>query len=86
MLAGITSVNAEKMTIPIIVGSADVKALYPGLNIAFAIDKVCDLFYESNLSIDSINYKELGLYLAFNREDIKRDLKEVIPSRRKRQR
>ena len=47
-----------------IIGSTDVVALYPSLDIIFTIDKVCEVFFESDISIQGIDYAELGLYLA----------------------
>ena len=46
------------------IGSTDVKALYPSLDIDFTVDKVCEVFFESDISIQGIDFAELGLYLA----------------------
>ena len=46
--------------------SADVKALYPSLDIEFTTDVVCDMFESSDLNIEGIDYEELGLYLAIS--------------------
>ena len=48
----------------LIIGSTDVVALYPSLDIDFTIDKVCEVFFESDISIQGIDYAELGLYLT----------------------
>ena len=40
MLAGFKGVNDEE----VIIGPADVKALYPSLDISFAVEKVCEVF------------------------------------------
>ena len=50
----------------LIIGSADVVALYSSLDIDFTIDKVCEVFFESNVKIDGVDYEEVGLYLALN--------------------
>ena len=51
------------MTEEIVVGSADVKALYPSLDIDFTVDKVCEVFDDSDVKIEGIDTDELGLYL-----------------------
>ena len=48
----------------LIIGSTDVVVLYPSLGIDFTIDKVCEVFFESDISIQGIDYAELGLYLT----------------------
>ena len=51
------------------VGSADVKALYPSLDIDFSINKVCEVFHASKVRVVGLNVEELGLYLALNRNE-----------------
>ena len=85
MMAEIRRVNISTPTNPVVIGSADVKALYPSLDIDFTVDKVCQVFQDSDFSIDGVDYKELGLYLALNMtvqelEDCK--LSSVCPSRK----
>ena len=46
------------------IGSTDVVALYPSLDIEFTIDKVCKIFFESIISVRVTDDLELGLYLA----------------------
>ena len=50
-------------------GSTDVKALYPSIDIDFACEKVAEMFMTSDVDIDevSVDKRELGLYLALNR-------------------
>ena len=45
------------------IGSADVKALYPSLDIDFTSEKVAEMFVESAVSVNenSVDKKELGL-------------------------
>ena len=59
--------NAQRQK-EIIVGSADVKALYPSLDIEFTAKIVSEVFYSSCIRIEGINHQELGLYLALNME------------------
>ncbi|KAJ7323144.1 hypothetical protein OS493_032147 [Desmophyllum pertusum] len=63
--------NTEEIHISedIIVGSADVKALYPSLDIPFTVEKVCEVFHTSGVQVVGINAEELGLYLALNRTE-----------------
>ena len=67
MLATFRQVN-ENAGLPVntTILSADVKALYPSLDIEFTTDVVCDMFESSDLNIEGIDYEELGLYLAIN--------------------
>ena len=61
------------------------KALYPSLDIDFTIDKVCDIFFDSDVTLEGVDYEEVGLYLALTkkRSTLKRaGLEEVCPTRR----
>ena len=42
------------------------KALYPSLDIPFIIEKVCEVFYDSNIKNAGVSYEEVGLYLSLN--------------------
>ena len=68
MLAAIEEANnSGRIDEDCIVGSADVKSLYPSLDIDFAAEKVGEMFLESGIDAEVTNTKELGLYLALNR-------------------
>ena len=70
-----------------IIGSMDVEALYPSLDIDFTVDKVCEMLYNSKVTFEGINYKELGLYLSLvkNDEELQQmGLHRVCPKRRAR--
>ena len=69
LLAEVDKLNGEEVDSMDIVGSMDVEALYPSLDIDFTIDKVCQLFNNSTVNIEGIDYKELGLYLSLVRND-----------------
>ena len=45
-------------------GPADVKALYPSIDVNLAAEKVADIFLENGVEVDesSIDKRELGLY------------------------
>ena len=70
LLAAVRELNESgKLDERCTVGSADVKALYPSLDIDFTSEKVAEMFVESAVSVNenSVDKKELGLYLALNR-------------------
>ena len=50
----------------LVIGSLDVKALYPSLDIEAAIEIMSQTFVNSDFEVESINTSELGLYLAVN--------------------
>ena len=64
--AEIDKVNMSIGSKEIIIGSMDVKALYPSLDIPFTIDKVCEIINESTLQFENLWYDEISLYLAVN--------------------
>ena len=66
MMAEIARVNAEGLSDKVIVGSTDVKALYPSLDIEFTIQIVCEVVDSSGVTIDGMNYEEMGLYINLN--------------------
>ena len=65
MLAEISRTNEQTLT-DVIIGLADVRALYPSLDIEFTIEKVCEEFRESEVKIEGVDYNKVGLYLALN--------------------
>ena len=67
LLAEIERVNSEGLGDKVIIGSTDVKALYPSLDIAFTIKTVCEVFETSDVIILGVDYEELGLYVSLNR-------------------
>ena len=71
MLAAISECNVELQNTSnnISIGSADVKALYPSLDIPFTIEVVCEQMFKSNISFEGVDSEELGLYLSLNRDN-----------------
>ena len=68
MLAELERVNESgELDDSCTLGSLDVKALYPSLDVTFTSKIVGEMFYKSGVNIASVNHKELGLYLALNR-------------------
>ena len=84
MMAEIARVNSEGLDDNVIVGSTDVKALYPSLDIDFSIQIVCEVFESSDVTVHGIDYEELGLYISLSRsaEEIEAlGLSDVCPTR-----
>ena len=77
MKAEIDRVNATLSNKKIIIGSADVKALYPSLDIPFTIEKVCQEVLESELKFEGMWYEEIGLYIAVNYVNKMHELEEL---------
>ena len=69
MLADFKRINDSRIKEDVIIGSADVKALYLSLDIPFTVEKVCEVFHASSVQIIGLNAEELGLYLALNRTE-----------------
>ena len=85
LLAEVKRVNEQGLDEMDIIGSMDVEALYPSLDINFTIDKVCELLHESTVTIEGVDYKELALYLSLNYSDEQLQqlgLDNVCPKRR----
>ena len=60
------------------------KALYPSLAMDLTIEKVCDVFFESDIQIEGVDYAEVGLYLAINIEPEvlqRSNIADVCPTR-----
>jgi hypothetical protein len=85
IIAEIEKVNRMQRSSGLIVGSADVKSLYPNLDIDFTIEKVCEMFSESEIGVEDVDYEELGQYLALTMEakDMRKlGITEVCPERK----
>ena len=87
-MAGIKKANDElryNVDNEVIVGSADVKALYPSLDVDFTVDKVCEVFYGSEVRVEGVNVEELGLYLSVSLKEgdlMEAGIAQYYPSRR----
>ena len=89
VMAAIETVNLEQRVESdnkMLVGSQDVKALYPSLNIPFAAKTIGDEYVKSNVEFerDSVDVFELGLYLALtvdNNTLAADGLKDYCPTR-----
>ena len=86
MLAGIQQANDSGMIQEdTVIGSLDVKALYPSLDLDHTIETAAEEFRRSDVEIDGVNDEELGLYLSLSRsKEYLRDkgISEFCPKRK----
>ena len=85
MLSRVSEVNKDVDLSNCIIGSMDVKALYPSIDIDFAVDKCVEMIVGSEVEFKNVNVDELGLYLvlSLNEETLTREkLNEYCPKRR----
>ena len=84
MIAEIDKVNQRDHPRGLIIGSTDVVALYPSLDINFTVEKVCDIIRQSPIKFADLWYEELSLYVAVNSTQNELDslgLTDVCPKR-----
>ena len=67
LIAKLNEVNINGVHEDAIIGSLDVKALFPSLNIDHTIEIVGQEFENSKTEIEGINFKEVVLYIALNK-------------------
>ena len=72
MVAEIDRVNTSKPSGDLIIGLADVRVLYPSLDIDFTVHQVCDMLTVTEVKFQGLWYKEIGLYL---KRMVKRQIK-----------
>ena len=89
MLASVDQLNADLLERGVrqrvVIGSADVKALYPSLDIDFTVSMASEMFEASEIQLEGVDYDEMGLYLAFHRsvEELEAaGVGEICPRRR----
>ena len=64
MLASIQQANSSgRVRDDTVIGSLDVKALYPSLDLDHTIETAAEEFRRSDVKIEGIDNEELGLYL-----------------------
>ena len=83
LLAEFEIANNGEIKMEYVVGSLDVEALYPSLDVTLCAKVVGNMLYESNIQIDNLTVKEITLYLKYNScdEDID-EMKQYLPSRK----
>ena len=78
-------VNKNENITDCIIGSMDVEALYPSIDIDFSVDRCVELIYESGVEFINIDVDELGLYLSLcltKEELIKYGIEHFCPTRK----
>ena len=65
MLSRVSKCNESDVS-DCIVGSMDVEALYPSIDIDFDVDRCIELLRESGIKFTNVDFDELGLFLVFN--------------------
>ncbi|KAL8613584.1 hypothetical protein ACOMHN_022003 [Nucella lapillus] len=69
ILAEIRDINQHGIENDVVIGSLDVKALYPSLDVGFTAEIVAKEYRESQFEIEGIDYREVGLYLAISKTE-----------------
>ena len=64
MLYRIRECNQQQDLQNSVVGSMDVTALYPSIDIVFAVSICVELLHESSVEFSSVDFNEVGLFLA----------------------
>ena len=67
LIAEFERMNINGVSEEFIIGSMDVKAMYPSLDIPLTVEKVCEVFQNSDVEIKGVDYHEVGLYIALNK-------------------
>ena len=88
LLADFDMINKTGLKPDSFVGSADVIALYPSLNVERVADVVGEMIKESEIKLEGVDYEEVGMYLAICKES--KDLEalkiqELCPKRKHKQ-
>ena len=64
LLSRIKSCNESKDFETSIIGSMDVAALYPSIDVDFSADKCIELMVEDAQEYNNVDVRELGIFLA----------------------
>ena len=64
MLSRVKRINETVDLSNCVIGSMDVKALYPSIDIDFAVEKCVKMIVRSKMKFENVNTEELGLYLS----------------------
>ena len=81
LLSRIDKLNESEDLDNCIIGSMDVSALYPSIDIDFSVDRCVEMIQDSDAKFDHINVDELGLYLSLCANSIiEQDLYRLCPT------
>ena len=85
LLSRIREVNNNNISLRnTIIGSMDVKALYPSIDVDFAIGKCGEIIVKSDTEISNVDVEELGLFLSLTCSETElssKDLLKFCPTR-----
>ena len=87
LLAEFDKMNVDGIDKECFIGSADVVALYPSLDIDEVAEVVREMVKKSDIELAGVNYQELGLYLAVTKEEkyLKdKGMEDLCPKRKQR--
>ena len=85
LLQSIEIINEERIEPEWTVGSLDVTALYPSLNIETCANVIADRLLSSEIKFMNLQWKEIALYLKYHETTLKQcseDIREYIPKRK----
>ena len=88
LLAEFQQINEKGIDQDCFVGSADVVALYPSLDIDSVVKVIGEMIIKSEIKLEGINYEEVGLYLSIHRkqDELKElGLQRICPKRKRKQ-
>ena len=82
LLAEFEVANQREIKTNYVVGSLDVEALYPSLDVPLCSKIIGEVLYESGIEIKNMQIKEIVLYLRYNdSESITDELRKYLPTR-----
>ena len=85
LLAEFDKMNIEGIDKDCFIGSADVVALYPSLDIDEVAEVVGEMVKKSDIELEGVNYEETSLYLAIMKDDKQlkdKGIKDLCPTRK----
>jgi len=68
LLAEFDRLNVEGVDQECFIGSADVVALYPSLDIDEVTEVIGEMIKKTDVTLEGVDYKEIGLYLAITKD------------------
>ena len=85
LLAEVERVNTQNVNPEWVVGSLDVEALYPSLDVDECAKVVGETLYNSKITVEHLQWKDIALYLKYNatEEQLRRyKVKSFLPKRK----
>ena len=88
LLSDFDKLNEKGLKGDYFIGSADVVALYPSLDIELVAEVVKEMIIKSEVTIEGVDYEEVGLYIAvsYEKEELeKAGIQDMCPKRKQKQ-